>query len=328
MPDMTFSAPLISWNQMQERSLSAIVGATLVSLTVTPLEVVKVRIQAQSERYVFCGHLLDRVKVCSICLPKQSVLINGTIDGMCKIFANEGLLSLYRGLMPTMLMSVPATVVYFVGYECLKDQMHSKLGCRQDDWSVPLLSGSMARIIAATTISPLELLKTRMQHQGRDGTIVRQLGDLFSLIKASGPTILFRGLIPTLARDVPFSGIYWTFYEMFKRSLQGSRSGEASSGFNEFSCSFVSGALAGSIAATLTIPFDVVKTRHQVSLSNGLLASYSLPLQLKSIWREEGMAGLTKGLIPRIGKVSPACAIMISSYEMGKRLLSASEQQT
>jgi solute carrier family 25 protein 39/40 len=36
------------------------------------------------------------------------------------------------------------------------------------------------------------------------------------------------------------------------------------------------------------------------------------------IYRAEGWKGLTRGIIPRVIKVAPACAIMISSYEIGK----------
>lgn len=39
---------------------------------------------------------------------------------------------------------------------------------------------------------------------------------------------------------------------------------------------------------------------------------------LKSIYRNYGVSGLFAGLIPRITKVAPACAIMIASFEYGK----------
>jgi len=39
---------------------------------------------------------------------------------------------------------------------------------------------------------------------------------------------------------------------------------------------------------------------------------------VKDILREQGARGLFSGLTPRILKVAPACAIMISSYEFFK----------
>jgi solute carrier family 25 protein 39/40 len=42
---------------------------------------------------------------------------------------------------------------------------------------------------------------------------------------------------------------------------------------------------------------------------------------LNQVYRNEGIAGLFRGLIPRIAKVSPACGVMITSYEFGKSWL-------
>ena len=43
--------------------------------------------------------------------------------------------------------------------------------------------------------------------------------------------------------------------------------------------------------------------------------------QLRGIYAEEGVAGLWRGNATQMLKMAPACAIMISSYELGKKLL-------
>ncbi len=45
-----------------------------------------------------------------------------------------------------------------------------------------------------------------------------------------------------------------------------------------------------------------------------------MPRFLYSIWCEEGVGGLWRGWAARCLKVAPACAIMISSYEVGKKM--------
>lgn len=98
-----------------------------------------------------------------------------------------------------------------------------------------------------------------------------------------------------------------------------------------FTDSFIAGALSGALASIVTMPFDVGKTRTQVYRETGTkvagaaAAAASAPEErtmarlLWHIFSTEGVAGLFRGWIPRTLKVAPACAIMISSYEVGKR---------
>jgi solute carrier family 25 protein 39/40 len=93
--------------------------------------------------------------------------------------------------------------------------------------------------------------------------------------------------------------------------------------------SFIAGATAGAIAAFVTTPFDVGKTRRQVahhsSDASAAVAAVRpedklMPRFLWHIYKTEGAAGLFKGWAARTMKVAPACAIMISSYEIGKKM--------
>ena len=59
-------------------------------------------------------------------------------------------------------MSVPANVIYFVGYDYLRDVIRPFTQFNQSDYS-PLLAGAVARTIAVTMISPIELFRTRLQ---------------------------------------------------------------------------------------------------------------------------------------------------------------------
>ena len=56
---------------------------------------------------------------------------------------------------------------------------------------------------------------------------------------------------------MPFSAIYWPAYEILKLQFVGN--------MPKFEATFLAGAIAGSIASTLTLPMDVVKTRYKES---------------------------------------------------------------
>ena len=173
-------------------------------------------------------------------------------------------------------------------------------------------------------------------------TVVPGMKEEFhNLVRRNGFSSLYVGLAPTLWRDVPFSAVYWMCLERFKSKLYHFESLGKWGGSHydkmgakippavEALHAFISGAAAGSIAAALTTPFDVVKTRRQLvaqvkdnvprsALGYGRV-SLGLLGHMKLIFEQEGICGLWKGNITRMAKVAPACAIMISCYEFGKR---------
>lgn len=123
-----------------------------------------------------------------------------------------------------------------------------------------------------------------------------QFDSSLSLASSLRPQRIFRGLIPTLLRDVPFSGIYWTSFETIKKRLEPCHTS-----------TFIAGAVSGILAAALTTPFDVVKTRIQIGKGTGGVIHV-----FKKVANE---GGLFKGLGPRVARVAPACAVMIWAYE-------------
>lgn len=82
----------------------------------------------------------------------------------------------------------------------------------------------------------------------------------------------------------------------------------------------VSGFIAGGLAAAATTPFDVVKTRHQIAAgsSGHSSARRSVLGTLRAVYAQEGWEGLFRGVKPRAYRAAPACAIVISVYELLK----------
>ncbi|KAL1936090.1 hypothetical protein VTP01DRAFT_224 [Rhizomucor pusillus] len=275
-----------------ERMLSACAGALATSILMTPLDVVKTRLQSQE--------------------AAGSRHLNGTADGLVKIFRHEGPLGLFRGLSAGLVMAVPSTVIYFVGYDYIRDQIRLSRFANTSvhDYS-PLWAGGVARTIAAAVISPIELFRTRMQSvEGREGFAAVWRG-ITELIKQEGPASLWRGLLPTMLRDVPFSAVYWMGYEQIRARLNGNAHQNTLSSFQN---AFIAGASSGMFAAVVTTPFDVIKTQRQVSSGRDA----EIRRLVTKIIHEEGYKGFFRGVVPRVIKVAPSCAIMISSYEVGK----------
>ncbi|XP_068910946.1 solute carrier family 25 protein Shawn-like isoform X3 [Tenebrio molitor] len=314
-----------------QQAAASCTGAILTSLLVTPLDVVKIRLQAQQRItdqrcFLYCNGLMDHICGCGPGNGQKHWFqrpgrFNGTIDAFLKISRNEGIYSLWSGLGPTLVLSIPTTILYFVSYEQLRLKMkevyNKKLQPGQEKlqphW-IPLIAGASARVFAVTVVSPLELIRTKMQSRKISYSEITQ--SLKLLVKQDGVFGLWRGILPTLCRDVPFSAIYWMHYETIKSFF--------GSDVPSFGVSFFAGGVAGAVAAVATVPFDVVKTHQQIEIGEKTLYT-DTPQKTKSmieviqeIHRHNGFRGLFAGLVPRLVKVAPACAIMISTFEYGK----------
>ncbi|KAA8650459.1 hypothetical protein EYZ11_000851 [Aspergillus tanneri] len=370
-----------------QRMGSATSGSVLTALLVTPLDVVRVRLQSQSTKNTSsfssqtilplknmppnlgvtacCREVFwvgQNTQICmvgpgtgTIGAPSPSVVdcaveetqrktFTSTLDGLRKIARNEGVLTLWRGLSPTLMMNIPANIIYFAGYDWLRSDGRSPIKRFFPDIYVPFVAGASARIAAASAISPIEMFRTRLQATPGTGAghFKATLAGLYQMTQTSGYSSLWRGLTLTMWRDVPFSGLYWWGYEEVKKCLLEARQMSHEyilphdPGTPTFFDSFLAGATSGSLAALVTTPFDVGKTRQQVfrhmgddtphpkggTLSRSPLhpEQFPLPKFLLHIFREEGMAGLFRGWVARCLKVAPACAIMISTYEVGKKM--------
>lgn len=308
-----------------QKMVSACLGLLVTLFVVTPFDVIRVRIQQQE--LLGGGNCVEFgakpramplapfwVGIDQYCHACDCQRITLTWQGMTCIARTEGLATLWRGLSLTLVMSVPSNIIYFTGYEFIRD--HSPIN---DHPLNPLVCGLLARTISATLIAPLELIKTRLQLIPSDRQATHVLRNLLRETRAEvgtqGISTLFRGLQITLWRDVPFSGIYWLGYEWFKRKIASMLDSRKNS--HLFLNAFVSGLLLGLIAAVMTHPFDVGKTRLQIE------RTHDQPQMFRFLWKiyvNEGPRALFSGLPPRVMKIAPACAMMISSYEIGKKL--------
>lgn len=214
------------------------------------------------------------------------------------------------------IIGVPSSTCYMLTYDHLLRVVLPPLIPYES--MIPLTAGIVARTSITSLLSPLELIRTNLQSTPKSSanphTLTSVLTSIRGLVRDQGFRSLWRGLGPTLWRDVPFSGIYWASYESWKKVLE--RRGKSGAWV-----AFISGAVSGTTAALITSPFDVLKTRRQALVMTSTAASIrtstaSLSL-LAKIVRTEGASALFTGMLPRTAKIAPACGIMISCFEVG-----------
>ncbi|XP_039401966.1 mitochondrial glutamate carrier 2 isoform X2 [Mauremys reevesii] len=133
------------------------------------------------------------------------------------------------------------------------------------------------------------------------------------LLKTQGLVGLYKGLGVTLLRDVPFSIIYFPLFANINKL--GQRHSEEKAPFFH---SFVSGCVAGSVAAVAVTPLDVLKTRIQ-TLKKGLGEdTYNGIIDCaRKIWTHEGPAAFMKGAGCRALVIAPLFGIAQGVYFIG-----------
>lgn len=242
---------------------------------------------------------------------------------MAQIARLEGPMALYAGLPPTLLVAIPSTAIYFSTYETLFTSLKQAFPAYEQTHagSFAMAAGAIARAASTTLFSPLELIRVQMQAVSNAHPFSTYVAQAWR----GGRRQLFAGLGATLARDVPFSAVYWWGIESSKTALLPLVSESDHNTRARVGVAFASGVVAGVLATVVTHPFDVVKTRAQLASypsvhppaghPHGQLGLVKVLVQTA---RAEGASGLMAGLAPRVIKVAPACAIMISSYEAAK----------
>ncbi|XP_032907574.1 solute carrier family 25 member 40 isoform X4 [Catharus ustulatus] len=231
-----------------QQAIASCCGAIITSLFVTPLDVIKTRLQAQSnpfhkgKYFVYSSGLTDRVYVCengdSKAWHKKPGNFKGTLDAFVKIVRIEGIKSLWSGLPPTLIMTVPTTTIYFTCYDQLSEALRNRPG--KHDEHIPVIAGSLSRFGSATVVSPLELIRTQMQY--RRWSYKELYLCISTRLAVDGWISLWEGWTSTILRDVPFSAMYWYNYERFKKMM----CKEVGANEPTFFVSFTSGAASGS----------------------------------------------------------------------------------
>ena len=220
--------------------MSSSAGALLVALATTPLDVVKTRLQAVVAPALAARQALGltaAAKSCvyyPICKNADAAYLRAacahsalhtlppppapsTLATMSNVVRAEGVGSLWSGMTTTLAMAVPSNMLYFTAYDELKGVLTAAapVGSLAATFT-PLVAGVAGRVVTASAMSPLELVRTKAMAAGSRINVVTLLR---REVAAHGVASLWRGLSPTLWRDVPFSGVYWMGYERLKAAL-------------------------------------------------------------------------------------------------------------
>ncbi|KAG6387596.1 hypothetical protein SASPL_152788 [Salvia splendens] len=287
------------------------------------------------------GHPFDTIKVKlqsqAVPLPGQAPKYSGAIDAVKQTLAAEGPRGLYKGMGAPLATVAAFNAVLFT----VRGQMEALL---RSSPGTPLtvgqqvVCGAGAGVAVSFLACPTELIKCRLQAQSSLATTgpavpaapggaavavavaVKYGGPMdvarHVLRSEGGARGLFKGLLPTFAREVPGNAAMFGVYEGLKQYLAG---GQDTSSLGRGSL-ILAGGLAGATFWGSVYPTDVVKSVLQVDDYKNPKYSGSVDA-FRKILKSEGVKGLYKGFGPAMARSIPANAACFLAYEVTRSSL-------
>lgn len=273
----------------------------------------------------FAGSASGAVKIC-FTYPLDTIkstqqLVGTSIFSTARhVWSSRGFGGFYVGSTAALLQQIGKVGVQFTAWEWwfyVLKSMQSPLRNEDTAASSPFItftSGVLAGVVeAALWTAPTERLKlvqqAELQHK-ESRQFVGLARTLNSVLKQQGLQGVFQGILPTAIRQGTSLGVRFLAYSQTKRLLetvsQESAAWQAP----------VGGAISGACACALNQPIDVVKTRIQglPPHSQINIKQRSFGHVMKSIWKEEGLTALWRGLSARAMKVGLGQAIVFFTY--------------
>lgn len=186
-----------------------------------------------------------------------SIRYKGMLDCGLKIFREEGVRSLFHGISPAILRQSIYGTLKFGSYYSIKNIIVSNYydgDSVQENMYINVSCAALAGAISSAIANPTDVLKVRMQAQGRQGGSLPLYKNFYSVYKTEGFRGLYRGVVPTSQRAMTIAAVELPIYDCSKNYLLdyvGDRP------INHFISSFV----ASLLAAVASCPIDVIRTR-------------------------------------------------------------------
>ena len=172
-----------------------------------------------------------------------------------------------------------------------------------------MVAASLGEIAACAVRVPTEVVKQRAQARQYPSSM-SALSSILSQRSAIGLTgvwrELYRGWSITVFREVPFTVIQFPLWEALK-SFRLRQTGESKITAWE---SGLIGSFAGAVAAGITTPLDVLKTRMMLAKEKRGVVGLA-----KEVWAEGGAGSFFRGIGPRTMWISIGGAIFLGSYQ-------------
>jgi solute carrier family 25 phosphate transporter 3 len=284
----------------------AFAGAVCCAVThgaLTPVDVVKTRIQLEPEKYN-----------------------RGMLNAFGQVVKNEGAGALLTGVGPTFAGYFLQGAFKFGGYEFWKKTFIDYFGVEKatnNRTAVYLASSAIAEFFADVALCPLEATRIRLVSQptfanglvGGFTRLLREEGIIRGFYSGFGP-ILFKQIPYTMAKFVVYEIAAENIYKAINKPKDQLSNGAITA------INLGSGIIAGACAAIVSQPADTLLSK--INKQKGAEGE-GIVSRLVSMSRQLGIRGLFLGLGARIVMVATLTAGQFAIYGDIKRVLGATQ---
>jgi len=247
------------------------VAACIADMFTFPLDTTKVRLQIQGEGGA----------------AGQS---GGVVRMLASIARNEGISSLYSGIVPGLQRQMAFSAIRIGAYETVKESYQEMTGATGglNLLAVRIAAGVTTGTLAILCAQPTDVVKVRMQAAGNKGQYKGVIDAYTRIGREEGlKSGLYRGTMPNIARNCIINVGETVVYDAAKDYLISSSLMK-----DGIQCHLASAVIAGITATLLASPVDVVKTRFMNSPNGKYSGALDCAIQTA---RKEGLMAFYKG---------------------------------
>jgi solute carrier family 25 citrate transporter 1 len=229
------------------------------------------------------------------------------ISGLRYTVETTGFWSLYRGLTPTLMGSIPKAGIRFGLNAVIKDNLKDANGNLTA--GKHFLAGLGAGVSEALlVVAPVETVKTKCIE------LNMPFSKAFKHILATeGVGGVYQGAAATAMKQGSNQGLRFMWFNEYKRIITNNGETPMTPLLGLFG-----GMSAGCFSTLGNNPFDVVKTRMQGTKASQYKNTFDC---FKQIIANEGFAAFYAGVVPRLGRVVPGQGIIFMSFETIQKTL-------
>lgn len=286
-----------------------------------PFDTVKVRLQSQSTS------------------PLSTSRLHGPLDAFAAAWRSPDgpIKNLYRGISAPLAGAAIETSSLFFSYRVAQDLLVSIApsyrtrtdinGKTELPFSALLACGAFSGAFTSTLLTPIELIKCKMQVPLPPSSIALNLG--YATTKPPGPLSLIRtifkaqgisgfwhGQLGTLIRETGGSAAWFGSYEGVKLGFL--RYDKSLRNPNDIKIweQLLAGATAGMAYNFVFYPADTIKSRMQTEETKSAAKARMTFLRTgKELWKQQGLKGFYRGCGITVFRAAPSSAIIFSIYE-------------